>query len=172
MVFAKEFTPHQRIVLDRLANGKSYSCGQEIYIDGLYVNANLNCMKRMESVYYSQNLGTICCYNCATEIIDKKIISEVQKLSQDFHLVLPSCRNGCPAHFTSRGRKIISKASDRVQKRKCEKRSNNQAARKRRRKERTDRYQNALESGTHIPMLTGSNITTWLKAVKGFWGQL
>ena len=48
-------------------------------------------MTSVQSPYYNEKLGPVCCHNCGIVIIDPEIITEVAKLKIKFSVVKASC---------------------------------------------------------------------------------
>ena len=135
----KILTQDQKSILEDIGVDKtlSYSCGGNFNTRDLYVDANLYCTKPVAAAYYRKSMGPTVCYNCAQTIDAPEILAEAAELLLKYSVVKPSCKNGCPDHYCSRPKRVVTKATDRLKKRKRMKRVNAASPRKRAKRLRT-----------------------------------
>lgn len=91
----------------------------EFHNDDMYINANVTCCVSVQSPYYKQKIGPLCCHNCGVTIDDAEAVSAIAKLNERFSIVKPSCGSAkCPEHSVSRPKKPKATLAARQQKRK------------------------------------------------------
>ena len=76
----------------------------EFHVNGMYINANLNCAVPVESPIY-KTLKMICCHYCDVTITEPEILLKFGELSNKFNVVKPACED-CPDFITQRPKKI------------------------------------------------------------------